>query len=492
MTDQPGSSGEAAAPPKIASAGGSMLAARIASQVAQLALFVAAARVLNPSDFGVFTLIVAVSNLLLLLASAGWREFILGWRGDENGINQALIFSILAGLGFGALGALAAFALAVLGFGAVISILTLILSAYVALCAPGVALSAVLVRKGAVGSFSAATIIGEFAGLAFGLYGLFAGWGVLALGASKLGGQIVNLVIVAAAARWPLRLTLAGGSRREILDFSREILASRIIGFVSNNASTFVIGAFLGVASVGYYRAAERVVSAVAELVFEPLRLIAWMAFRHAADGANARSDVIRRLTDEAQVFLPMTLLIAGPAFVGLAIVAEDLIVLCLGETWAPAAPIAVILAIAFLFLTPSVATEPLLTVTGRIQALPPVSLFNACVSVAVILAFTPFGAVSTAIGRLIAYAVAMGTSFWLQVRHARTPWLSIMRRAAPVYGALAVMLSAVFAARAMLPGEGLNVIWRLAADVGVGALAYVGSVALIQPSYVRAALLRT
>lgn len=473
----------------VASAGGATLASRIVAQGAQLAIFIVAARVLTPTEFGLFALVGASSTLLFIVASAGWREFILGWGGSAKAVNQAITYSILSGYFLAAL-AIAIAGVTVVVFHALdVAWLSLIFSVCIFLAPIASAYGAILVRGGGVPALSLAGIISELAGLAAGVALLYADWGVLALAAAKLAAQAVNLALVIFFARWPLRLTLSGGFAAEIVEISREILAARVIAYASNNASTFIVGAFLGVASVGYFRAAERVVSAVSELVFEPLRLIAWVVFRKAADHADTPARVREELSREGGVFLPMLMLIAAPIFVGLAVVSPNVITVLLGDAWVPAAPVASILAISALLLTPSIANEPLLTVTGKIKALPPVSLLNAIIAIVALFAFTPFGMEAAAWARLGGCAVIMATSIWLQARYAEAPWLGTMKRAAPIYTALIALVGAVLAARAFLPLSGLSLVERLTVEVISGAAAYFAVILLVRPSYIRTTL---
>lgn len=473
----------------IASAGGATLAARVVAQAAQLAIFIVAARVLSPKEFGLFALVGASSTLLFIVASAGWREFILGWGGSARAVNQAITYSILSGYFLAAL-AIAIAGVLVVAFHAYdIAWLSLIFSVCIFLAPVASAYGAILVRGGGVPALSVAGIISELGGLAAGVALLYADWGVLALAAAKLVTQAINLALVVYFARWPLKFVLAGGFTKEIVEISREILASRVIAFASNNASTFIVGIFLGVASVGYFRAAERVVSAFSELVFEPLRLLAWVVFRKAADLGDTPARVREELAREGGVFLPMLVLIAAPVFIGLAVVSPNVIAVLLGEAWVPAAPVASILAISALLLTPSIANEPLLTVTGKIRALPPVSLLNAGIAIAALFAFTRFGMESAAWARLGACAVVMATSMWLQALHAEAPWWGTVKRSAPIYTALIALIAAVLSARAFLPLSSFSLAGRLAVEVVVGAVGYFAVIALVRPSYIRTTL---
>ncbi len=489
MVDQNASQGNARDAGAMATAGGSTLVARIIAQGAQLALFLVAARVLMPADFGVFSITVAISSFLFIFGAAGWNEFILGWRGANRATSQAIAYAAMGGYLLAAVGVGCA-AISVLVFKApAYSLLILMFSGMLLLGPLSYALSALLVRRGQVLTLSIILIFAELTGLAAGIAGLMAGWNILALGVVKITMQVIHFTCVMIVARQPIRLVLNGGYAAEIFDISRSILSNRVISFISGNASTFLIGAFLGVASVGYYRAAERIVLAVSEMLFEPMRLIAWMVFRQAAEGGATRGEVRELLAQESRYFFPLVILCAAPVFIGLAIISDDLVGVLLGETWLPAAPVVTVLALAGLLFTPTIANEPLLTISGNIKVLPPVALFNAVATVAIFLVFTQFGLMAAAYARLGSSAIMLLTSFWMQGKHAGAAWWGAARMAAPVYaGVVALILSVVFA-NLWLAEQDLSVISRLGVEVIIGAVAYFFVIFLVRPSFLRTTL---
>ena len=475
--------------PSLVGAGGWALSIRVVSQAAQLLMFIAAARVLTPADFGVFALVQAASVLLFLVAAAGWREFILAWGGSTQAVNQAITLSIFSGYAMAALGLAAAF-VATLAFDqATVGMLAALFSVCVLMAPMTNAFGAILVSRSHMRALAVSNMAGETAGLAVGIWLLLNGWGVLALAAGKIATQTIDLLGVIWAARWRLQLYIRGGYGGQIIEISRQILANRVIGFVMNYAATFIIGIFLGVTSVGFFRAAERVVSSISELVFEPLRLLGWMVFRGAADNARTTTGARDNLSKEAGIFLPLLIVFASPIFVGLSVVSHEVVVVLLGEAWAPAAPVVSMLAVASLLLIPTVATEPLLTITGKIDRLPPVALLNAVVTVAVLFAFARFGLLAAAGARIFTSAIVMMSALWLQDRYAKAPWWGAIKHAAPVYSALVALVVSVVAGRLLMMEFDISMAGRLAVEVVVGAGVYFLAIFLIRPSYLRTAL---
>ncbi|MEX0644880.1 MAG: oligosaccharide flippase family protein [Parvularculaceae bacterium] len=480
---------EAAARPSLVGAGGRALSIRVVSQAAQLLLFIAAARVLTPADFGVFALVQAASVLLFVVAAAGWREFILAWSGSTQAVNQAITLSIFSGYAMAAIGLASAFVMTLVFDLATVGMLAALFSVCVLMAPMTSAFGAILVSRGHMRALALSNMAAELVGLSIGLWLLYQGWGVLALAAGKIAMQAMDLLGVIWAARWRLQLHLRGGFGSQIVEISRQILANRVIGFVMSYAATFIVGGYLGVTSVGFFRAAERVVSSISELIFEPLRLLGWMVFRGAADNARTNIGARDNLSKEASIFLPLLIVFASPIFVGLSVVSEEIVVVLLGEAWAPAAPVVSMLAVSSLLLIPTVTTEPLLTITGKIDRLPPVALLNAVVTVAVLFAFARFGLLAAAGARIFSSAVIMLSALWLQDRYAKAPWWGAIKHAAPVYTALVALVISVVVGRLVMIEFDISMAGRLAVEVVVGALAYFFAIFVIRPSYLRTVL---
>lgn len=456
---------------------------RVAVQASQLAIFLVGVRVLDPSEFGVFALVQAFSILLFTIGAAGWQEFIMSWRGPDGVVNQAITYAMLAGLGMFLAGIMVAGGLFALFHLPTVALLLLLLSGCALLLPAASAFSGILVRSGRVNELAFAVIAAEAAGLAVAIPALLAGWGIVALGAGKLAVQLVTAAVVCWRAQWPFRMTLRAGQAKEMLHFSGQILANRVIFYLENHCTVFVVGAFLGPAGAGFFRASERVVSCVSELVMEPLKMIAWVHFRRAAHGASGAEDVRAHLAAEAHRLLPLFLVAAAPVYVGLALVSGRIVDVILGEQWLPAAPVVAILAISALSMIVHSATEPLLSLSGQIRRLPPVLLLNAVITVAVMAVLGPYGLHALAASSLIGGLVGLAPVIWLVGRYVGVRWGAAFVSALPAAVALAAMIGAIVALRSYSGEQPLFV------EVALGAGVYVGTLLIIRPGLVRSVL---
>jgi O-antigen/teichoic acid export membrane protein len=459
------------------------LVARTGTQLAQVIIFIAAARVLSPAEFGIFTLVLAAAIFLTRVSEAGTREFVMSWEGDTRTLDEvgtAALFSAFAALAAGLLAALLLdhiwelrLAALLLGLLAIWSFLATLSAAY----------SGMLVRQDRAAGHSIATILAEVAGLVVSLGGLFLGGGILALAAGKIAMQAIYLLHAVHLTKWLPRIAIGSDTAGELFAFSRHILANRIIAFLHIYSASFLIGLFLGPASVGYYRAAERLASVFSDLLEEPARLVTWVTLRNALRQRESGADAKRRLGKTATVLIPLFLLIAAPVFIGLALVSEALVVLLLGEQWRPAGIVTAILAVVYFFFSISAFNEPLLSLTGEIRRLPPVILMNAIVSIVFVMLLVPYGLTAVALGQLATATVSFSATVFLQSRYGGVSWTKIAAEAASAVPALAAMCLAVLWVDQTIP---LSFTARLAAQIVTGAVVYVVLMLIIRPSLIQ------
>jgi O-antigen/teichoic acid export membrane protein len=482
MSDSVGSAAGDTGQPESAGAGRWIFLSRIFVQAFQLIIFLVAARVLTPAEFGVFALVQAFSLLLFMVAAAGWRELVISWMGSDEEINQIVTYALIGGIGMFAVGIVSAGGLTFIVEGAEAPILLILFSFCVLLSPIAVVFGGILVRRNRVNDFAIATIIAEVLGFGVAVAGLLTGWGVLALAAGKIAVQLTLTILVYWRTAWPYRIALRSAHSREFLATSSQILANRFIGYLQSYGTTFVVGAFLGPAGVGFFRAAERVVSSVAELVMEPLRMIAWVQFRRAADRAGSPESIHAELSAEARHFLPLFIVAAAPVFVGLAAVSGDIVSALLGAKWAQAGPVAAILALAALTSIPRAVAEPLLSLSGEIRRLPFILAINAAVTIALMLALGSYGLIALALASLFAGTISLGTTTWLVQKYTGIRWSEAAMQSLPALAALAAMTLAVYGTDWFSEMQAFPRLIALGAQIIVGALVYVATLLAIRP----------
>lgn len=408
--------------------GGTLTAlSRAYIQATQLIIFVVAGRVLGPAEFGVFALVSAVAFLALKVAEAGWSEFIMSWAGPPAVVNQVCGLAWVSGAALAVIGLCAAMGASLFIDHASTPVLIAGFALWILLATPSTALTGVMIRDGRIALSAVVIIIAETVGLAVTLLALNSGQGIMSLVIGRLALQLVHLLLVQVLTRQAPRLDADYGTLAEVLRFSGNILASRLIVSLRFYSATFIVGGFLGPASVGYFRAAQRITGALGEIVGEPTRVLAWNTFRHARD-----SNVPGAIGRHAAIFFPALAVVAIPGFGAIALFGEEIVVGLLGEEWAPTAPVIVALSIAGLFLSMGAATEPLLSLTNNSHILPRLFAIYAVIGIGLTLAVAPFGMVPIALAQVVVSVFIFVVNLWLYRSRAGIRWKPIVVRMLP------------------------------------------------------------
>lgn len=402
------------------------VAERVISQAAQFAIFIVAARVLGPAEFGLFALVSACAILLFRVAEFGWAPFIMAWSGDARVPRQVLFIAILCGVVVSTLGILGARAGGAFGLADQTVRLMEFFALWIMLATVSSAQKGILIWQHKMKASALCEIGGEAVGLAVALGALLTGHGVLSLAYGRLAYQATHLVLSFANTRLAPMAGLRGAVLRDLWTFSGQIFASRMFIHIRLYLATFIVGGFLGTTAVGYFRAADRLVSAVAEVIAVPGQLLAWTRLRKARDGGDAAGQAAR-LNAAARSFLVVLFAISAPVFVWLICMSDELIHGLLSPEWQAAAPLVAILAVSRMLFVFGILTEPLMSVAGHARALPLFAGLVFVLSSALTFAAVQFGLYALAWSQVAIAALVLLATMWLFRRHAGLSWRGVL-----------------------------------------------------------------
>ena len=399
------------------------VAERIVSQLAQFAVFVVAARMLGPAEFGVFALVSACAILLLVVAEVGWAPFIMSHKGDDDTVPlQVLFVAIINGIAFAVIGGLSAVGAGELGVARDVTILMALFAGWVALANASSAQRGVLVWMGRLKAAALCSIAGELAGLVVAITTLLWGAGIFALAYGRLSSQSVTLLLSFAVTGRAPRTDISVALLSDLWGFSSRIFLSRLLVHTRLNLVTLIIGGFLGPVAVGYYRAAERLVGAASELIVVPGQLLAWTQLRQARDGGDA-AGLTDRLNGQFARHLKVLTVFGAPLLIWLIVMNDELLGGLLGAEWRPAASMVAILALGRLLLLAGVMTEPLMSIVGAAGKLPRFMAGILIVSILLTWAGAHFGVQAVAWSQVVISAIVMVATIVLFSRHAGIHW---------------------------------------------------------------------
>ena len=429
---------------------------------------------LSTAEFGLFSVVLALIEMLQVLVTMFFHDALVQRpQVTERHFDTAFSFAMASSLVlmFGCCAAAPWFAASV-GEPRVVPVLCAM-----TLCFPAAALSATIVprqrRSFAFRSLALRSLFGRLAGAAIGVALIVAGAGVWGLIAQQILIQAVGSAFLWKTCERRPRLRLGATELKELAGFGMYAVGSLFLSFGIKRLFTVAAGIFLGVEAAGYLNLSFRTIDVFWSIASTAATQVALPML------ASLQSDV-PRLKRAFQQAMGLVCLILYASFLGIGLLAPEVVELMFGAKWLASAPYVTALSCLVLIQAPRVLIAPLLTALGRPRDLvlgKAVELAFIAVAVAVTRVPTLGWAVAIWVVReLVALPVtvrmlrsATGFSVADQFRGAGVPLLASL-----------IMVAAVLLTRHALPPD-FHALSRLLVLALVGAVAFVGTVAILQ-----------
>lgn len=295
-------------------------------------VFLATSRVLTPAEFGIVAFAASIATVGLAVAPAGFREALIQ-RADIEPKHLDTVFWLCVGAAvaiFGALCVAAPFVASSSG-DPLLTALVPFISARVIFDMAAAVPNALLVRTMSFRMLALRTTAASVVAAVVCLGLLWAGFGLWALAASQLAGSVTTCVGALIAARWRPGLRFDLRALGDLKAFGLFSTGNHFITTIS--VDQLLIGALLGPAGLGIYGFARRIFQILTDLLSGALNLVSY----------SLLSSMQGEKTKLREAYLLGTFassVVAFPVFVGLALVAGDLIPLAFGDHWIEAVPV--------------------------------------------------------------------------------------------------------------------------------------------------------
>ncbi len=152
------------------------------------------------------------------------------------------------------------------------------------------------------------------------------GFGVWALVAQQLTGQVLVTIITMVSARWWPSLGFSFLFAKQTLRFCSPLMLAQLINTLCNTLLEFMVGILLGPAALGIYRIGGRALFILQDIIVRPLEQTTLPAL--------ARIHELQAKTDACLRIMRMSSFVIVPVFFGTAAIAPEFIVLVFGEKW--------------------------------------------------------------------------------------------------------------------------------------------------------------
>lgn len=434
----------------------------------QLTSVVVMARLLSPTDHGLFAMVMSIAGIAEVFRDFGLSQAAVqapvltrAQRTNLFWINSA-IGAALAVLVFVSSWGIAAL------YGRE-ELAPLAQLAAVAFLANGLATQhrAGLNRALRFGALAIADVAAAVVGLGVGIGVALTGAGPWALVAQLLASSFATLVLVTALGRWWPGLPQRGVPVRGFIRFGWNMVAMQLVSYVGGNVDTVVIGTRFGASPLGIYNRAFQLVMHTANQLRTPITSVA-VPILSRLQGEGERFWAFVRV---GQVGLGYTIVVALSFAIG---GAGPVTLLLLGPRWAEAAPVLSLLAVAAVFQTLNSASYWAYVSKGITGPLFRYNLVSVAIKVVCVLVGSQWGMLGVAVGYAIAPAVSWPISLL---------WISRVLPGVPTrtlaWGIVRMSLLAGWGALLAFASTAAAEPWGLWAQVPAALLATVGAYAL-------------
>ncbi len=348
---------------RVAAGAAWMVALRFATRLLGVASMLVLARLLTPEDFGLVALATTIGALLDIASDFNFDLAIIRDRGaGRPEYDTAWTLQVLKGI--------------------LLALLLLVLARPTAsffadprlepiLC--WLALAAFLQGIGNIGTVDFRRELEIAREFRFHLYGRLAQFATgltlaflwrdwRALVAAVMARRIVLLLASYTMAAYRPRLSLA--RVRELVGFSKWMLANNALSFVRERIDSLIVGKLAGPGPLGLYTIAQEIADLPTSELAQPVARAIYPGFARIAHEP-------RRLAEGYLETLALVLAICLPTAAGIALLAEPIVSVLLGARWLEAVPLIEALALYGAIRTVSTTTGPVFLALGRVRIEP-------------------------------------------------------------------------------------------------------------------------
>jgi O-antigen/teichoic acid export membrane protein len=451
------------------------------TQLLGLVIFAILANNLFPDEFGLVALATVFVALAQLLVDQGLGDALIQRPAvTRSEIDTAFWVAVVTGIALTTVGVVFAGPISALLGKPQLEPIIQALSLTFVLAALSSIQIALLRREMRFRSLAIRKLAGVAAGGAVGVGMALNHYGAWSLVGQQIASALISVVMLWAVSPWRPGFHASRADFRSLFSFGINVVAGDLLNFLSRNMDTLLVGAFLGLVPVGFYVVAYRLLDTTQQLLVNFARRLAFPLF------ARLQGDVDRLRRAYSRVTSAVSVVIL-PGYIGLALVAQEAIVVIFGSQWAQSGPVAAVLFLIGPVLTVQMFSGALLNGVGHPEITFRIRLVTTIVNVTgfFIAVFVFHEIVAVAAAFVVRGYLVMPLILWWVSRYSAVGVRDQLIGLRSPALATAVMAAAVIGIKLLLLGHVAP--WLLLlAEVAVGAVTFFVALLVIDRALVR------
>jgi O-antigen/teichoic acid export membrane protein len=444
-----------------------------------LVVMVMLARWFDEAAFGAIAIALSVTALAELLLNQGYGDF-LAQRAEltPEHMDTAFWLNVVGALVLTAV--LITFAPAIarsLDAPELYGVIQL-LAPVLVLRAASVVPNGILVREMRFRSLSLRSVVAALVGGIAAAACAIGGLGLYSLVVQILAAEVATTLLLWNAARWRPGLRVRRSALGDITRYGSPLFVAGILSFASRRLDAAIIGAALGIPQLGFYTLAQRTYQTATQIVNKSADAVAFSALARLANDREGRSAALLRAAE-------LTAAICFPLYAGMAIVANDLVVVMFGAKWAPSGHVLMLFSLVGLVGALSFLHTAALKAVAHTRPFLAMQAVMAVVYLTLLSLLVARGIEAAAAAYLLACCLLLPLEIWLVIRAYELGAARYLGALAPLAAATAVMAAVTMVTRFAL--EPVPRLPALLAEISIGALSFTASLrTLARPMFER------
>lgn len=319
------------------------MAGQLVKFMVQVGSLVVLARLLTPADYGLITMVTAITGVALVLGDFGLSLAAIQARDLSQG-QKSNLFWLNVSIGVASSVVVFACAGPIASFYGEPALRPVVhaLAALFLLNGLTTQLRAELTRRMLFAKLATVEVASQAFGLAIAIAAALTGWGYWALVAQQISISAGALVGAAVLARWVPSWPSRGRRMGGLVKFGANTMGVQLITYVSNNVDSVVLGRVWGPAALGLYGRAFQLFTLPMQQLAAPLTRVALPVLSRIDDPSQ-----YMRFLKRAQILLCYALIVGFGWSAALAVPGIEVV---FGTQWAGAGPIFQLLALGGVF----------------------------------------------------------------------------------------------------------------------------------------------
>jgi O-antigen/teichoic acid export membrane protein len=299
----------------------------VSYQLSGLVIFVMLSRLLTPIDFGTAALAIVFVELTNTIVKYGLVEVVVRNKSNVNIENSIFFATLLIGIASSLFFIIASPYLEVLFEAPSLAISLQILSIVPVMQALSTVPEGLLKRDFKFKALAVRLLFSSLFSGSIAIYLAYASYGFYSLIIQKIISVLLLLILVWKSISWRPSFNLSACDILNIFKQGQPILLSSLIGQGIFRFVELIIGFFLGVAALGYFKIAGKLLDVIVQFTVKPIVDVSFSAFATLQSNTSELEACFTK-------FITTSALFALPIFVGGFVIGDEMVYLVFGDKW--------------------------------------------------------------------------------------------------------------------------------------------------------------